>query len=727
MNPADWMNLVRQKAWSALDDRWMAAVEDPDTDHSPMLGVLDALAKAGEGQRAAAMAWMWLTALRERCRPEEVIRLAKEMIINSSGSDQLRVEVAELYKQAYAGRPGIDSLIEASGLLGGKTPRRALRILDLGLHAVPGAYVLSRSDDRPAEVIQADLSGPRFVLRTRSGTVEVDADELAAGYNPADANDFRVLSELHPERFASLLEDDPARLIIGIIQMHGGRIDAEELKYFLTPAHLSGEDWPKWWSKARTALKRHPNVRLEGRSPLVLTYDEAGCSLEDEVRAQWSRARTAEERIATIDAYLREAKSRKTPVNAAILNEWGRSLKEKIAAHRDHPTEAMRIALVVERLRIAGYGDLDGPSPVATVLADAPDPIAVMREFASSSLFDLMLAPAKVGLGDRWADVFLHLLPCSPPDVCDALAAHLLDAGLRDRVQAVIRQIPTQPLENLRGITWLWRGPARAEGLELPPRVELFGRMMTLLGDLARRDDTPPAVLKEVRASVRAALVTRKLGAFREMLAGAEPGMVQAIHRQVARTPGLSSALVHDLKAIIHELFPTLFEKTRLEPHEDPDAIYTTEAGRAKAEAELNYIVNVKMPENARAIGAAAAHGDLSENSEYKFALEERDLLRARVAKIQNDLARARVIEPHLVPRDRVGVGSRVKVRSLDGSLEQEMVFLGPWDADVDRHIYNYNAPMSQRMMGLRVGDTVQLNLDGTDREFSIVAIETAV
>ncbi|MGB9624918.1 MAG: GreA/GreB family elongation factor, partial [Phycisphaerae bacterium] len=155
--------------------------------------------------------------------------------------------------------------------------------------------------------------------------------------------------------------------------------------------------------------------------------------------------------------------------------------------------------------------------------------------------------------------------------------------------------------------------------------------------------------------------------------------------------------------------------------------IYTTEKGRAKAEEELNHIVNVKIPENARAIGAAAAHGDLSENSEYKFALEERDLLRARVANIQNDLARARLIEPYIVPRDRVGVGSRVTVRSLDGQVVREMIFLGPWDADIDRHIYNYNAPMSRRMMGLQVGETVELNLDGTDREYRIESIASAV
>lgn len=727
MNTADWLHLVREGEWATLDDRWMTAIEDPAAEHEPLLAVLDALAKGGEGQRAATLAWMWLSTLRERSTPADVIDVAREMIVQSSGNDQLRAQVAVLYKEVYADRPGIEGLIEASGLLGGKTPRRALRTLEIALQAVPGSCLIARTDDKAAEVVKADLGKDRFVLRTSRGDVELNADQLASGYNPADLNDFRVVSELHPERFATLLAEDPAELIIGLLRSRGGRVDADDLKYILTPKHLPAEEWSKWWSRARTALKRHPNVRLEGRSPVVLIYDEVGCSLEDEIKERWSHARTAEERIAVIDSYMRETKSRKAAPDAALLNTWATSLAKKVDLHRDHPVEALLSAIVVERLRQTGLVPATERSGVETLLASAKDPGKLLAEFVTSDLMSLLLEPAKAALPDRWQPIFLSLLPSCSPDVCDALAGQLLAAGCRDPLQEVIRQIPSQPLENLQAMTWLWRGPQQAESLELPPCGELFARMLTLLADLARREDTPAETLKFARGVVRAALTVKKYGVFRGLLTDIEPEMVQAIHRQVTRTPGLSNALVHDLRKIIHEMYPTLFERVRLEPWEDPNVLYTTEKGRAKAEEELNFLVNVKMPENARAIGAAASHGDLSENSEYKFALEERDLLRARVGSMQNDLARAELIEPHIVPREHVGIGSKVKVRSVDGQVEREMTFLGPWDADIERGIYNYNAPMSQRMMDKQVGATVVLNLDGTDREYQIVTITSVM
>ena len=98
----------------------------------------------------------------------------------------------------------------------------------------------------------------------------------------------------------------------------------------------------------------------------------------------------------------------------------------------------------------------------------------------------------------------------------------------------------------------------------------------------------------------------------------------------------------------------------------------------------------MKMPENARRIGEAASHGDLSENSEYKFALEERDLLRARVAAHQ----RRAVAGPHAQPSRRAaritwGSGcARDAAARCRGGAERVMTFLGPFETDVEqRHL----------------------------------------
>jgi transcription elongation factor GreA len=179
----------------------------------------------------------------------------------------------------------------------------------------------------------------------------------------------------------------------------------------------------------------------------------------------------------------------------------------------------------------------------------------------------------------------------------------------------------------------------------------------------------------------------------------------------------------------LRDVHPVLWvvRTQQVAPWEDRETLWCTGEGLARRTAERDDVLNVKMPENARRIGEAASHGDLSENSEYKFALEERDLLRARLAKINEELSRARVIDPLGVLTDRVNIGTRVTMRDAASGETKVMTFLGPFETDVDRGIYSYLAPVSQKLMGVAVGESVHLTLDGHDLQFEITQIENAL
>lgn len=727
MNKADWLNLVAKADWATVDDRWMAAIEDPSQDRDALVSVLSAMASKGQAERAATMAWLWLGTLKDRDGAAATLALARE-ILPTAESAQLRGLVADLYKDVYADRPEIGKLLEVSGLTGGRTPRRAFRTLEICLRVVPGSFVISRTEDKPAEVIEADAAAGRFVIRAGTRRIELDADQLGVDYDPADPNDYRVLTALQPERFRELLVKEPAEIVISMLRAKGGKLDSDELKYALTPQHMAPEAWSKWWSRLRTELKRHPNVRMEGRNPVVLVFDEKGQSLDEEIRGKWTEARTPEDKLVVVELYAREAKARKVSLDGAMLKQWGTLAADKVRKHPHEPVEAMRWAVVADKLQQLEPGATPTPALVKSTLLQAANPVALLRDFLESSLIHSLLDDVRVEMPDRWEQIFLELFPVSPPDVCEVLAGHLIDAGHADWIQSLVQQIASRPQDSLYVMWWLWRGSPCAAKMNCPPKLELMTRMLTLLGDLSRGGEGSIGLFKDAKLILKAALSVRKYEVFREVMSGINLDMARTIHRQIERAPGLSQALIHDLTRVTREIFHDLFVEKRFDPWADPNLIYTTEEGLQKAEKELAELVNVKMVENAKAIGAAAALGDLSENSEYKFALEERDLLRARVSMLQNEINAARPLKPHLIPRDVVTVGTKVKIRAMDGSAEHEMVFLGPWDSDVARHVYNYQAPLSQKLMGLTLGDTVELTLDEAPiRQYRIESILPAI
>ena len=85
---------------------------------------------------------------------------------------------------------------------------------------------------------------------------------------------------------AQMLDEDPVSVVIGILHSRHGRIDSDQLEHLLCPRFVPAGRWGKWWSKARTALKRCHNVIVEGKNPIILTHHAEGLTLEDEIEPQ---------------------------------------------------------------------------------------------------------------------------------------------------------------------------------------------------------------------------------------------------------------------------------------------------------------------------------------------------------------------------------------------------------------------------------------------------------
>jgi transcription elongation factor GreA len=142
---------------------------------------------------------------------------------------------------------------------------------------------------------------------------------------------------------------------------------------------------------------------------------------------------------------------------------------------------------------------------------------------------------------------------------------------------------------------------------------------------------------------------------------------------------------------------------------------------------EFANLMNVKIPENSRAIGVAAAHGDLSENGEYTAALEEQQMLIGKANRMKEELEKARFIESQEIRIDVVMPGTRVILKNLGTQKDESYVVLGPWDADPDRCIVAYTAPLGRGLLGRKVGERAVVDLPEGKAEYQVVGIEHAL
>ncbi len=728
------MTLAKASRWNELEQQWMATVESlpPDALTAELLAPLETAVKGGQGTLAETLGWAWLSAAKSKATADAALLIARELLMRLPSGEDLRAEVLTLYRQTHADEKYLEHWVEASGLVGGKSVKRALRFLDVGLKLKPGAFLLHRTEDEPAELLEADPKSDTFVIRTPRRSQTLSADQLIDAYGIISGDDFRVLQILRPDRIKELVANDPESLLMGIARGHRNRIDRDELKLLLSPKYIPLDQWTNWWNKARDAIKKSKHLRIEGRSPMMILFEPKGMTLEAETWAAFEKADSPRAWLELVEGYLRETRGKDAKRDPAFLEK----IQSTLVAHarrftKHEPLNAFATSLITERL--AGEGlpvHAEAHGVAIEMLKAVKKPAVLVIDLPDAALWSLALPTVKQALPEKWPEVYAELMRAAPVGQLDTLGKSLEEAGRGDLIPPRIEAALAAPADHGDLVMWVWRGPGIKTPIPAPPRLELFNRILSLVGTARQRTGQAErgADVNALRAKVRAGLSHRDYAGYRELLGQIDQSMALAFRRQIERSDGLGPVVQEEMMTILREYFPGLYAKVKLPQWEEEGVLYVTRQGYKVRQAELDELVNVKMRENAKAIGAAAELGDLSENSEYKFALEERDLLRARVAQIQSEISIAKIMEAEDLPEDHVGIGHRVRLDPASSSGDPiELTILGPWESDLARRIFSYQTPLARRVLGKKIGDAITLPLEGTEYSMVIAAFEPAI
>ena len=151
--------------------------------------------------------------------------------------------------------------------------------------------------------------------------------------------------------------------------------------------------------------------------------------------------------------------------------------------------------------------------------------------------------------------------------------------------------------------------------------------------------------------------------------------------------------------------------------------IYLTQEGFNELKEELDYLINVKRPENIQAIKEARALGDLSENADYDAAKNDQAEIEGRIKKIEKMLENSEIIEK--ANSDTVSLGSTVSIRYVDDDDEtDEYKIVGSQEADPFMSKISNESPIAQAIMNKKVGDIVKVESPNGEYEIEIIDIK---
>jgi transcription elongation factor GreA len=136
----------------------------------------------------------------------------------------------------------------------------------------------------------------------------------------------------------------------------------------------------------------------------------------------------------------------------------------------------------------------------------------------------------------------------------------------------------------------------------------------------------------------------------------------------------------------------------------------------------LEYELHVELP---REILKARAHGDLSENAEYHAAKDRQGFVNARLGQLKKRLADMSMVDFSKIPRDRVGLGSKVVV--LDVTRDEEVVYnlVTSEEADAANGKISTTSPIGRALLNKEVGDEVKVQSPGGVKQLEILKLTT--
>ena len=154
----------------------------------------------------------------------------------------------------------------------------------------------------------------------------------------------------------------------------------------------------------------------------------------------------------------------------------------------------------------------------------------------------------------------------------------------------------------------------------------------------------------------------------------------------------------------------------------DKKTIYLTKEGYDEIKEELNYLINVRRPENITAIKEARALGDLSENADYDAARNEQAQIEARIKQLEKMLENVSIISE--VSKDTVGIGNTVCIKYVDDDEEDEYKIVGSQEADPFESRISNESPIAKALFNHKVGDTVTVESPNGSYEIEIIEIK---
>ena len=533
---------------------------------------------------------------------------------------------------------------------------------------------------------------------------------------PADHLLARRLTDL------DALKEMAAKNAPGLVELalksSGNSLHLDALERLLKGRIVADADYKKWWEGAKRALKTHRHIVVPAkRSENLVLRDQAENAGAQMVKA-FLAARDLKGKLATLASIQKDIdlfndpKVDLIPVFQDISDSARKSVKLNLK-------ECLQLLLARDELieNLTASAPM-GSMKISDLIVETKEVLADAIKGLSASLLGRIYRAFPEAFPNRgWVPEILHHLTKTGGRAVAEIAV-VLDAN--DELD-VLAEALKKSLRNrmLSADLLIWMARERKGLAESVFDIDLGHAILGVIeSDHMEGGPKRTGRLQDILSDDKTLLG--------EMVAEAEEEDVRLLAKRLINGSLFDELTRRSLMARIIKVRPEM--EAMMDENAGPrhdDSLIVSWASLEKKKAELEDLVNVKIPDNKREIQIARDEGDLRENGGYKAARDQQSVLLRMQGKLERELRNARGTDFANVPSEKVGIGTVVDVVDLASGATETTTILGAWDGDLDKNIISYLSESAKALIGKAVGDELDLPteaLHGT-RKVKIAAI----
>jgi len=514
------------------------------------------------------------------------------------------------------------------------------------------------------------------------------------------------------------LKENATAVVRNILESLGGSATQAQISGWLVSDVFNEPEFKRWWDATKRLLRKEGNIFIPTKKNDPIELRAGPVDRAKELLDFFHQARQPKEQIAALDQIIKQHHEFKEPEKQLqpLIGEIETAARRN---QRLNPVLAFEFVLGRDELlqREPKLSATDADLTVERLIRDEEARLETVLEKLPSAKEKRAVQAVPLALGETWSSRAWRLMQGHNARLVAQVPKLFVDHGKREELRAALDRSLREHSATSEILYWLAKNRAEWKDLITP---DLLGAILSAV----ERDQHNESLSRSTR--LRDLLLDdREL--IPDMFAGADPGLARDALRRLMLSPVFDELTKRSLMARIIKLYPELQSMISGEGTEERSAgLVVSWSSLQKRKAELEELVNKKIPENSKEIGVARSYGDLRENFEFKAAKEMQAVLMRRKAELERDLHRARGTAFENPDLSQVSIGTIVTLRDTSSGREETYTILGAWDGNPDRAIISYQTAIGQSLLGKKLNEIVELNTAEDTGRYEITAIDPA-